>query len=233
MSKISVLIIAHNEEKYIKKCIDSILGQSLTPDEIILIAHNCTDKTEEIADSFSKIKVVSYNGPAGIIYARIRGLEAVEGDIVVCIDGDSYAEKNWVEVMVKTLQNDNILVGSWVKIKGTLFATIASFFHKYLCILNTKDKYHWIWGPSFAFWGRDKEKVKNIYERSIELTKKLKLPRNPEDCWLSFFMSKEGKIEITNKTHVVSNQKENSSIKAIFRNIESLRNRKLISKTVV
>lgn len=233
MSKISVLIIAHNEEKYIEKCIDSILGQNLTPDEIILIAHNCTDKTEDIANTFSKIKVISYKGPAGIAYARIKGFEVLEGDIVVCIDGDSYAEKNWVEVMVKTLQNDNILVGSWVKIKGTFFAMIASFFRKYLCVLDTKNKYHWIWGPSFAFWSKDKEKVKSIFEKSIELTKKLKLPRNPEDCWLAFFMSQEGEVKITNKTHVVCFQKEKTSIETIFRNIESLRNRKLISKTVV
>lgn len=233
MSKISVLIIAHNEDKHIKKCIESILSQTLAPDEVVLIAHNCIDKTEEIANSFSKIKVVSYNGPAGIIYARIRGLEIVEGDIVVCIDGDSYAEKNWVEVMVRTLENRNILVGSYIKIKGTVFAIIASFFHKYLCVLNTRNKFHWIWGPSFAFWGRDKEKVKNIYKRSIELTTKLKLSRNPEDCWLAFFMSKEGKVKITNKTHVICFQKEKTSIEAIFRNIESLRNRKLISKTMV
>ncbi len=233
MPKISVLIIAHNEEKYIKKCIESIFNQSLIPDEIVLIAHNCTDKTEKIANTFSNVKIISYKGPLGIIHARLKGLEYLSGDIVLCIDGDSYAKENWIEIMVKTLQNNNVLIGSWVKVRGTFFAFISSIFSKYLCVLKTEDKYHWIWGPSFAFWGKDKEKIKDIFEKSIELTKKIKLPRNPEDFWLSFFMNKEGKIEITNETHVVCFQKEKSNEEAIFRNIESLRNRKLILKTMV
>lgn len=228
MSKISVLIIAHNEEKYIKKCLDSIINQGITPDEIILIAHNCTDKTEEIASAFLGVKVISYQGPKGIIYARIKGVESVNGDIIVCIDGDAYAEKNWIEVMTKLLKKGNILVGSWVKKKGTLYESISNIFVKYLCILNTKNKGHWIWGPSFAFWGKDKEKVLNIYKDSIEFTKKLNLSRNPDDAWLDLFMGKEGELEITNKTHVISYLKEKSSFESIKRNFENFKNGKVM-----
>ena len=223
MSKISVLIIAHNEEKYISKCIKSLLNQTQKADEIVLIVHNSSDNTLQIANKYS-IDIISFNSSEEIIYARIEGLKNVVGDIILCIDGDSYAKKNWVEVMTKTLKNGNILIGSWIKIKGTLFGNITNIFNKYLCILNTKNKGHWIWGPSFAFWSRDKEKIRNIFEKSIELTKKLNLSRNPDDYWLALFLNNEGKLEITNKTNVTCHQKESSSVKAICRNFESLRN---------
>ncbi len=70
--KISVLIIAHNEEKYIAQCVESVLNQTKRPDEIVLLAHNCTDKTLEIARSFP-ITVVPFNGVTGIINARLEG----------------------------------------------------------------------------------------------------------------------------------------------------------------
>lgn len=47
--KTSILIIAHNEEKHIRECIESILSQTQEADEIVLIAHNCTDNTVKIA----------------------------------------------------------------------------------------------------------------------------------------------------------------------------------------
>ena len=228
MLKISVLIIAHNEEKYIRKCLDSLMMQSIVLDEIVLIAHNCTDKTEEIAQSYSKVKMISYQGPVGIIYARIKGLEAVSGDVILCIDGDSWAEKNWAEYMLKVLKKRNILVGSWIKIRGTLFGNISSFFIKYLCVLNIKNKGYWISGASFAFWGKDKSKIINIFQKSIEFTKKLNLPRNPDDYWLSLFLGNEGKLEITNKTFVTCYQKEKNSIEAIKRNFESLKNGRIM-----
>ena len=53
--KISVLIIAHNEESHIAECLDSIMGQTIQADEIILIAHNCTDMTLEIARQYQKV----------------------------------------------------------------------------------------------------------------------------------------------------------------------------------
>lgn len=57
---ISILIIAHNEEKHIEKCLESIRQQSLVADEIILVAHNCTDKTVAIAKKYPEIQLHEY-----------------------------------------------------------------------------------------------------------------------------------------------------------------------------
>ena len=53
--KISLLIIAHNEESHIRECLDSLMNQREKADEVILIAHNCTDRTSTISREFSGI----------------------------------------------------------------------------------------------------------------------------------------------------------------------------------
>ena len=204
--KISVLIIAHNEEKYIEKCINSVLEQTQKADEIVLVAHNCTDKTIEIAQKFP-ITLVNFQGEIGTVYARLKGIENVSGDIVLCIDGDSYAEKNWISEMVSLFQKDVVFIGSWVK----------------LCT-KSNNATHWIWGPSFSFLGKDKEKIKDGLMKSIEISEKLKLSRNPDDYILAIFMKRYGNLKVTNKTYVTAYMKEKGFIKEIKRSIENIQN---------
>jgi len=226
--KISVLIIAHNEEKYIAKCIKSILNQTKSPNEVVLLVHNSTDKTLEIAHNFS-ITIVPFNGPKGIINARLEGLNHVSGDVVLCVDGDSFAHNNWIEVMTATLKNDkNVLVGSWVKLKGTIFGNIYNIFSRYGCFLKDQRVAYWIWGSSFAFWGKDKNFVRQIIENSVFLSDKIHLFRNPEDYWLALFMSTHGTIRVTNKTWIIAHTKDSSSLREILRRMESYKNRNII-----
>lgn len=220
--KISVLIIAHNEEKYIEKCINSILEQTKKADEIILIAHNCTDKTVEIVQKFP-ITVVPFEDKLGIVQARLEGLEHVSGDIVLCIDGDSYAEKNWITEMVLLFKKDVVLVGSWVKLSGSFYNSIGNFFNELSCT-KVDNATHWIWGPSFGFLAIDKGKIEDGFLKSIEISEKLKLSRNPDDYILSLFMKRYGDLKVTNKTYVTVNIKEQGFVAEIKRNIENHRN---------
>lgn len=228
--KTSIIVIAHNEEAHIKACLDSLSKQTVQPDEILVIAHNCRDKTEEIARTYANINVIHLDDPEGIVYARIKGIESAQNEIILCIDGDSYAQKNWVEEMVRVLiQNDNVLVGSWVKFKGTLFGTFANWYNKYRCI-KKRNTARWIWGPSMAFWKKDKERVCKILEESITLSKEIGLSRNPDDYWLALFMKEYGAIEVTNKTSVTVHTKETSNQEAAQRSAENVRNGDLMEE---
>ncbi len=225
--KKSVVIIAYNEDRYIEKCILSVINQTQRADEILLIAHNCTDKTIEIASRYKEVSIIVYNGPVGIIYARIKGISNVSGDIVLCIDGDSVAKNNWIEEMTKLLNlNNNILVGSFVKLKGTLLGPLFNFI-KILRFKINKDLIHelrCVWGPSFAFWGRDYKIVESILRESISLSERINLSRNPDDYWLAKYMSFFGNVEITDKTCVVMNQKEKNCIEDFYRHLENYKN---------
>jgi glycosyltransferase involved in cell wall biosynthesis len=226
--KTSVVIIAHNEEEHITECISSVLSQTQKADEVVLIVHNSTDKTLEIATRYP-ITIIPFEGNQGIVYARLKGLASVTGDIILCIDGDSFARKNWIAVMTKVLgKGNNILVGSWVEFNGTFFGSIANLTNRFFCVSKGRNATAWVWGPSFAFLGTYKKQVQEILERSIVLSKELKLSRNPDDYWLALMMSRLGNIEVTNKTHVTQYTKEQSSTSAITRNRENKRNGKVI-----
>lgn len=58
--KRTVLVIAHNEALHIAECLGSIEKQTVVPDEIILVAHNCTDDTAVIAKRFQGVRVEEY-----------------------------------------------------------------------------------------------------------------------------------------------------------------------------
>lgn len=235
--KISILVIAHNEERYIAECIESLLRQTKRPDEIVFLAHNCTDKTVEIARTFH-ITVIPFDGPTGIINARLEGLRHVSGDIILCVDGDSIAQENWVEVMTATLQKNNmVLVGSWVRFFGTVYGRLYNAYSRYAAQVSYADIGYWIWGVSCAFWGKDKEFVREVFTRSVEWSREAGLPRNPEDYWLALCMGTRGSLACTNKTYVMQYPKEISSLLMLLRRIESLKNRAkmrlMFAKTIV
>lgn len=231
--KTSVVIISHNEEKYIANCIESVLNQTQKPDEVILIVHNSNDNSIEVAKNYP-IKIILLNGESGPVYARIEGIKNAQGDIILCIDGDSVAEKNWIEVMTKILEN-NILVGSWVKFNGSIFDNLSNIWNKYFCVSKNKKATRWIWGASFAFWGKDKNLVLETLEKSIRAGKELGLPNNriAEDFWLALFMGKVGNLAITNKTWITADTKGSSSKNSYLRNRQNHKNGRLIEKFLI
>jgi glycosyltransferase involved in cell wall biosynthesis len=75
---ISILIIAHNEERHIRECIESLLFQSKQASEIVCIAHNCTDKTADIVKEYPQVTLYEYlSDETGPIPARKYGFEKV------------------------------------------------------------------------------------------------------------------------------------------------------------
>lgn len=218
--KISVLIIAHNEEKYIAQCIESVLNQTDHPNEVVVLVHNSSDKTLEIARDFP-VTVAPFNGPKGIIHARLEGLNRVSGDIILCLDGDAFVRHDWVEVMTATLKKgNNVLVGSRVKFKGAIFGYILNMYGRNLPVSKKHKVAHWMWGSSLAFWGKDKEFIQKIIRDSVILSDKMGLTRNLEDYWLALFMSRRGTIEVTNKTYATVVTKNSSSVGMFFREKE-------------
>ncbi|MBO5449845.1 MAG: glycosyltransferase [Ruminococcus sp.] len=100
----SVVIPAHNEEKYIGKCLRAIISASkyVRPDsvEIIVVANRCTDRTCAIAKHYGARVLV--NDDKCIAAVRNTGVNAASGEIVVTIDADSLMTKySFVEIKEK------------------------------------------------------------------------------------------------------------------------------------
>jgi biofilm PGA synthesis N-glycosyltransferase PgaC len=107
---IIALIPAHNEEDCIAKTLTAISGQDLPPDRVIVIADNCTDKTVEIASTFSPVIVYQTKGnthkKAGalnqVLAEILPGMR--DDDLVLVQDADSFLDPGFIAATVAKIQ---------------------------------------------------------------------------------------------------------------------------------
>ncbi|MFH1425962.1 MAG: glycosyltransferase [Candidatus Kerfeldbacteria bacterium] len=97
--KTSVVIVAYNEAEDIADCIQSLLEQTLKPDEILLIDDGSTDKTVEIASQYPV--TIHALERAGRCAARNAGWKKASGDIICFAEADSVFNKKWLEDIVR------------------------------------------------------------------------------------------------------------------------------------
>ena len=99
---ISIIVPVYNVEKYICRCIDSILDQTYKDFELILVDDGSTDSSGKICDDYKKrdkrIKVI-HKENGGLSSARNIGLDIAEGDYIGFIDSDDYIRKDMYEVL--------------------------------------------------------------------------------------------------------------------------------------
>ena len=103
MHKISVIVPVYNAEKYLNRCVDSILNQTHTNIELILVNDGSIDNSANICDLYatndSRVHVVhKQNG--GVSTARNTGLEIATGDYITFVDSDDYIEPYMYEKML-------------------------------------------------------------------------------------------------------------------------------------
>lgn len=106
---ISVIVPVYNVEKYLQRCIDSIINQTYKDIEIILVDDGSTDKSGEICDDYAKsdarIKVI-HKSNRGVSSARNEGLYTAKGKYIMFCDSDDYVDKNWCKILFDTINNN-------------------------------------------------------------------------------------------------------------------------------
>lgn len=105
--RISVVIPAYNEEKYLGACLESLMKQTKKPFEIIVVDNNSTDKTAEIAKSFEGVSVIKVM-EQGITPTRNAGFNAAKGDIIARTDADTLVPEDWVEHIERIFSNNDV-----------------------------------------------------------------------------------------------------------------------------
>lgn len=100
MELVSVIVPVYNVEKYLKKCVDSILSQSYQNIEVILINDGSLDGSGEICEAYAKkderIKYITQNN-SGLGKTRNRGIEEASGKYLLFVDSDDYIENTMIE----------------------------------------------------------------------------------------------------------------------------------------
>ncbi len=143
--QVSVIIPVYNGEKYLNEAIESVLNQTYTNYEIIVVDDGSTDSSKQILGPyFEKIKYI-YQNNQGVAAARNKGLEMATGEYIAFLDQDDYWIKNKLEMQLKGFQNSSkptIIHSGWYridpenKIKGTMKPW------EKIPLLNLKN---WLW----------------------------------------------------------------------------------------
>lgn len=107
---ISVIVPIYNVEKYINKCIDSIINQTYKNIEIILIDDGSTDSCCKICDEYEKkdnrIKVIHQEN-AGLSEARNAGIKVSKGEYLAFVDGDDYILEDMLQYLYDLINETN------------------------------------------------------------------------------------------------------------------------------
>lgn len=110
--KISIIIPVYNSEKYLSKCLDSIINQtfSLKNIEVIIINDGSTDNSEKIIMRYEKKLNIIYKKQKneGQSSARNKGIKLAKGKYLTFIDSDDYIDKKMLSIMYKEADNNNL-----------------------------------------------------------------------------------------------------------------------------
>ncbi|MCX0389374.1 glycosyltransferase, partial [Clostridium perfringens] len=110
MIYISIIVPVYNSEKYIDRCIESLLNQTLKNIEIIIINDGSTDKSEEIIKYYSKSdkRVVLINKKnGGVSSARNLGIEKANGKYISFVDSDDWCNLDMFEILYNNAEKYN------------------------------------------------------------------------------------------------------------------------------
>jgi glycosyltransferase involved in cell wall biosynthesis len=107
--RISVIVCAHNEERYLRSCLYSLLAQSRPPEEILVVNNASTDETYAVAAQVPGVRVVD-EPRKGLVVARETGRRAATGDLLVYVDADCRAPLMWLERVERRFLRDERLL---------------------------------------------------------------------------------------------------------------------------
>lgn len=107
---ISIIVPVYNVEKYLNRCIESILNQTYKNFELILVNDGSTDKSRQICEKYqaedNRVIVINQQNK-GVSAARNVGLEIAKGEYIAFVDSDDYIERDMYESLINDCKNKN------------------------------------------------------------------------------------------------------------------------------
>lgn len=120
---VSVIVPSYNIEDYIAECIESIIEQSYSDWELILVDDGSKDHTGEICDEYAKknerIRVI-HKENGGLVSARKCGLKEAAGEYIFYVDGDDWITPDALEIVCECAQREaaDIVIADYIQVQG-------------------------------------------------------------------------------------------------------------------
>lgn len=114
-SKISIIVPIYNTEKYLCRCLDSIITQSYSNIEIILVDDGSKDSSPSICDEYAqkdKRIIVVHKENGGLSSARNAGLAVATGEYIGFVDSDDYVSKDMYKILAENIPSDECAISN-------------------------------------------------------------------------------------------------------------------------
>ena len=123
MKLLSIIVPVYNVKSYLKKCVESIINQTYTNLQIILVDDGSTDGSQDICDEFAQRDsriVVIHKENGGLSTARNVGMDRAKGAYIAFVDSDDWLEPNMYEALISQLEKHeaDIVACSFYECKG-------------------------------------------------------------------------------------------------------------------
>ena len=219
---ISVIVPVYNVEKYLDRCVESIVNQTYTNLEIILVddgsPDNCPQMCDVWAEKDSRIKVI-HKENGGLSSARNAGLDYMSGDYLFFLDSDDYINKDAISILFDLLQSNNcdMSFGRYVMVYEGQENTSANNCFSGEKIIFTEDEF-WSYYYSVNHSENYSEKAVNmiiscnkLIKKSVFETLRFAVGRiNEDEIIIHNIVSKCNKIAFIDKETYYYYQNENS-----------------------
>lgn len=170
MDLVSIIVPIYNVEKYLKKCVDSILKQTYMNIEVILVDDGSPDNSGCMCDDYKKnderVKVI-HKRNGGLSSARNEGLKIATGKYIAFIDSDDYISHDYIEYLYNNIIKYDADISIILPLNFSVSPNIKKYEKEQIKIYNGEDSlYAMLYQKEFdnAAWGKlyNKTIVENI-----------------------------------------------------------------------
>ncbi len=164
--KFSIIVPVYNVEKYLEKCLDSIINQTFDDYEVILVCDKSNDNSEKIVDNYikdnKKFKKYYYEN-TGLAKAKNIGVSKSNGEYIIFLDSDDYIENDFLETLIKKIKGLDDITRIQARVVNESYELIKEYNEKPFTCLNSKEAfeiiktYHfvensWLYIYKLSFW---------------------------------------------------------------------------------
>lgn len=111
--KVSIVVPVYNSEKYLEKCLDSIINQTYDDIEVILIDDGSSDRSLQICNSYAKNDeriIVNHQKNSGVSTARNNGIKLANGKYICFVDSDDIVHKDYIKKLVDNTNKNTLAI---------------------------------------------------------------------------------------------------------------------------
>lgn len=174
MPKVSVILPIYNVAKYLRKCLDSVINQTLKDIEIICIndcsADNCENIILEYAKKDGRIKIINNEKNYGIGFSRNIGINESSGEYISFIDADDYIEKDYIEILYNTAIKNKADIVFTNNINIVRDKIIKPYYHNRINIWKKKFKENETWKEGISDFNVNTPEKENTPEYPLVST---------------------------------------------------------------